>query len=187
MTSARRVQYFDKNINYAQLCDSTQILRLHPNAPKELVRNNHVWELDLIDRCDGRVNDVAHEYNTFTTGLRVTPPKGWHIELITTPDFYKSGYCMNTPHLFFNEETDELIVHLYKYRDTEDLQLPFAGVQMCVKENIIGGIEYVAPQRIAVPIPQHGMVYGAPGAGYHQPEFEQLPKYRQTKKSSYMM
>jgi len=95
------------------------------DSPVEITRT-----VVLTRRTDGRIEDVTGDVNSFGTGLKVKAPPGYHIEFIASPTLYKHGYMMVHRHILSPNDREEVIIHLYKFKEGDDIELPFAAVQM---------------------------------------------------------
>lgn len=113
------------------------VLKLQPTAedPSKEKASDVGWTITLIGRQDNRVEDIVNEVNTFTTGLIINPPDRYHIELIADENLYKSGYMLVTGLTVLNPSSNsELIIPLFKFKEAEDIELPFRGVQIILRE-----------------------------------------------------
>lgn len=91
------------------------------------------YDINVTGRTDNRAEDDTQEVNNFTTGLVITPPVGLYAQIIPHPDLHKHGYSLiRNPMIIQPGNTAELIIPLYKFKETEDLELPFPAVQMVV-------------------------------------------------------
>lgn len=94
------------------------------------------WDLTLIGRSDNRTEDTVNDINLFSTGIKLSPPKGYHFELIANQNLFKSGYMLATGLTVLQPEScDEVVVPLFKFKEVADLDLPFNGVQIILRES----------------------------------------------------
>lgn len=110
----------------------------HPDA-SDLMKQNETdvgYNLTIIGRENNRVDDTVGEVNTFTTGLYIKPPKGFHIEIIATDTLNSTGYLLSpSPYIINPSNEDDIIIPLYKYSDKPDLELPLSGcLQVVLRE-----------------------------------------------------
>lgn len=120
--------------------------KLLPNAENPYKERPSDVGLDvtLIGRTDNRSEDDTGEVNCFRTGIALTPPKGYYIEMVARSSLHKHGYMLATGTSIIDPEyTGELIVPLYKYKEAEDLELPFRAVQLLVKPAVYAHISMV--------------------------------------------
>lgn len=101
----------------------------HPTHP--------ALELVLIERTENRYEDIALDINEFRTGLHINPPKGYHYEVVADPKLYRHGYFLvNSPIVLDPDMIGEIIVPLYKFKESDDLSLPFTACQLILRKNI---------------------------------------------------
>lgn len=120
----------------------THITRVHPQAQTSLSvshgtnGNTSVSKsITLIGRHNNRADDVVHDVNTFTTGLVFTVPSDGYLLVTAHPSLLSLGYMMPAPLIVDASNTDELVIPLYKFKDGEDLELPFEAVQFTFCSN----------------------------------------------------
>lgn len=112
-----------------------QVQKIQPGAefPHKDSSCDLLYSLTLIGRRQGRDEDETGCLNDFTTGLRLTPPEGHFLEIVASPILHKSGYMLPGPIIIEKKTQDELVVSLYKIGEGEDLELPFACLDMIVR------------------------------------------------------
>lgn len=111
--------------------------RIHPRAQENFAycsnsdnNNSSVSRhLTLIGRKDNRADDVLHDVNYFNTGLVFTLPQDTYILITANPALFSMGYMMPSPMIIDSSCSDEIMVPLYKFKDGEDLELPYDAVQ----------------------------------------------------------
>ena len=92
------------------------------------------WDLTLVSRCDGRLEDTVGDESMFDTGIVVMPPPGWYVEIYARSSLGKHGYMMtNAVGIIDPEYRGTVKVSLYKFKETRDIELPFRGVQMVLR------------------------------------------------------
>lgn len=114
-----------------------EVSRIHPNGeiPFKESEWDAGWELTAVSRCENRAEDVHQDVNTFSTGIIITPPKHYHIEIFAHPALYKAGYMLvGTPLVINPGNHEELILPLFKFREGEDLELPFRAALLILRE-----------------------------------------------------
>ena len=110
--------------------------KLHPEAeiPHKENETDVGWDLTVVSRCDSRAEDTYQDVNMFTTGLVVRPPDHYHLEIIPHPSLVKAGYMMASNPLIINPDDDgELILSLYKYKECDDLELPYRAALLILR------------------------------------------------------
>ena len=114
-----------------------QVHKLDPNAelPAKETLSDAYYDLSVVKREDNRVDDVQNDANTFGTGLRIQPPRDYHIEIYEHPELYKAGYSLVGGVRFINPTDEgEVILPLMKFKEGEDLELPFKVAIIVVRE-----------------------------------------------------
>lgn len=106
-----------------------------------------IYNLTLVNRTDNREEDEIGHFNDFGLGLKVCPPPNHFIEIIASPSLHKHGYVLYHPVIIDANYQGEVKVPLYKLEDSEDLQLPFDGLRMIVRQSIYAHVYNVVPQR----------------------------------------
>ena len=113
-----------------------KVAKLHPDAelPAKETETDAGWDITIVSRCDSRAEDVTQDVNTFSTGLMIKPPPHYHLELIPHPSLYKTGYMLASTPIIINHETqEELVLPLFKYKECEDLELPFKAALVILR------------------------------------------------------
>jgi len=129
-----------KNISadgYAILNNTLNVVKLHPDAEEPFKENPRDvgWELTIIGREENRVEDVFTDVNVFTTGVQVTAPKNYHLEIVEHPQLFKAGYALaGGPRIINPSDTSEILVPLYKFKEVEDLELPFRAAVLVLRQ-----------------------------------------------------
>lgn len=91
------------------------------------------WNITLIGRDENRTEDVTGDNNTFTTGLSFNPPPGFHVEVFPDDSLVTMGYTL-IPKIVSSQDRSELLLDLFKFKDADDLPLPFVGAKLIVRE-----------------------------------------------------
>lgn len=95
------------------------------------------YDIEIIGRHENRAEDMFQECNVFTTGLQLKPAPGQFILITAAPSLYKTGYTlMDSPIIINSSDTGELLVPLYKFRETDDLELPYPALR-CISFNFV--------------------------------------------------
>ena len=126
----------EKPVEYIKGKVSIKLLLPESHFPsKEEGRESDIgYDITLVQRSENRAEDTTHEVNNFRTGISLTPPDGYYIEMIASSSLHKHGYFLATGTSIISPGyTGELIVPLYKYKEMEDIELPFKAVQIIVK------------------------------------------------------
>jgi len=119
------------------------VQKLGPSAeyPSKSEPTDIGYDITLTGRKDSRAEDTTGEVNYFTTEIAVKPPRGYYFELMAKPSLHKHGYTLATGSTVVNpNDTGALLVPLYKYSETEDLELPFCAVQLVLKPAVYAHI-----------------------------------------------
>lgn len=131
-------------MNYTQI--QFGVTRPEVTLPLSRTQNNVGWEITLINREDNRAEDVYQDVNNFLTGITLPKHLDYYYEIVATPDLHKLGYMLPGT-IVLNSSNGELSIPLYKFKDVEDIELPFAAVQLILmpknKAYIIGKRETV--------------------------------------------
>jgi hypothetical protein len=151
--------------------DKVLVRKLGPGAewPYKETDSDVTLDVTLIGRTDNRAEDDTHDVNTFSTGLVISPPKGFHVQIVPHPSLHKHGYFLaQNPIVIHPENSSELIVPLFKFKEAEDLQLPFRAVQMITYETVYALVADATSARLRSSAmemaPQYG--YGMPTGNY---------------------
>lgn len=127
--------------------DKISVQKLHPKAEfpyKERV-SDVGYNVTLIGRTENRAEDTINDVNEFNTGLNITPPKGYFLEVMVNSSLHKHGYTILGGSIIINpEDTGEVIVPLFKFKDGDDLVLPFKGVQLILRQAVYAHISNVS-------------------------------------------
>jgi hypothetical protein len=112
-------------------------VKMNPNAEAPFKENikDVGYEITIIERTDNRIEDIYGDVNTFSTGLVLNAPKHHHLEIIEHPSLHKAGYTLvGGPRIINPDNTEELQLPLYKYKEVEDIELPFRAAVMVIRE-----------------------------------------------------
>lgn len=130
----RRIPTYDK-IEYTKYPLRYQKMVPDAEDPYKERPSDAGWDLTLISRTDQRSEDDIGEVNMYDTGLRMAPPEGYHIELYARSSLQKLGYMLgNNVGIIDPEYRGNILVGLYKFKEADDLELPFRGVQMILRK-----------------------------------------------------
>jgi len=126
-----------------------RVTKVHPNAepPFKEKESDAGWDITVAARCDNRAEDVYQDINTFATGLIIKPPQHFHLEIFPHPSLYKAGYTLTGPIVINPQNEDELIIPLLKYKEVEDLELPFRAAIMVLRSTEYAVINVGVAQR----------------------------------------
>lgn len=128
-----------KNIDkdgYLILNSCVNAIKIHPAAeiPFKDDYTQVTWDLNIIGRDENRVDDIYGDVNVFTTGIKVKPPLNYHFELLEHPQLYKTGYSL-AGGVRIIEDSEEITVPLFKFKESEDLELPFRAVRLILRQS----------------------------------------------------
>ncbi len=125
--------------------DKILVQKVHPQAEfptKE--RPCHVgWEVTLISRTENRAEDETGEINDFGTGIHVTPPEGYFLEMIASRSLHRHGYMLPGPVIIEPGARGELMVPLFKFRESDDISLPFGAVRLLTRPTVYAHISNI--------------------------------------------
>jgi len=92
------------------------------------------YVLTLISRED-KQNDDVHDTTVFDVGLQFGCPPGFCLKIYASPELVKAGYTLFPGCVVINpEDRERLRVHLFKFRESTDIELPFPGLVMTVEK-----------------------------------------------------
>lgn len=112
------------------------VKKILPNAefPQKERTQQVGYDITLVSRTENRAEDDIGEVNSFATGIILSPPEGYYLEIIAKNTLHKHGYSLaNGVEIVSPGNKSELIIPLFKFKDTEDINLPFQAVQMILK------------------------------------------------------
>lgn len=128
--------------------EKVSVRKIVPNAEypiREHGSTDVTHDIILIGRTDNRSEDDTQEINAFRTGLIVTPPDGFYVQIVPHPDLHKHGYFLaRNPMIIQPRCQNELVIPLYKFKEAEDLALPFTAVQMIVYRAVYAHVSDVS-------------------------------------------
>ena len=156
-----------KDVPPKHISEKIEIKKIIPDANfprRDEGRDSDVgMNIELIGRTKNRSDDVFGDINEFRTGLGITPPDGHYIEIHAADDLHLNGYMLASGVKIINPgSTEEVIVPLYKFKDVEDLELPFIGVKIIVKPAV-----YAHPKSVKSMPSRTDMEFaGTPFEGY---------------------
>lgn len=126
-----------------------RVIKNHPDAEppfKEDSEGDAGWDITIVARCDNRAEDTFSDVNTFSTGLIITPPAHYHAEVVAHPSLWKAGYMLTNTIIINQDNKDELVLGLYKFREGDDLELPFRAGQLLLRLSEYSPIKLDAPR-----------------------------------------
>jgi hypothetical protein len=125
--------------------EGLKVKKIHPTA-EELTKNSPqdvAYEVTIVGRDENRIEDIQGDVNVFTTGLMISAPKNSHIEILEHPQLFKAGYSLQGGVRLYNQATEgELLIPLYKFKDAEDLELPFRAALLVLRSSEIAHVDY---------------------------------------------
>lgn len=129
---------------------SVQLIHPHANVPVKSYDEGISYDVDVVERCDGRTEDMVNDVTVFDTGIAVKPPQGFYMELVAHPMLYKEGYLLvNGLSVLDPDDQGRILVGLYKFKDGDDLKLPHRAIQIIPRK-----AEYVYMGESTVPLIQ---------------------------------
>jgi len=112
------------------------------DIPVQLSVDDPALRITLIQRSDNRPDDTVNVISTFHTGLILTPPPHYHLELYSSKELLDCGYMVAGGVQYVpTSDMGELMVHLIKFRDTEDLELGCRSVLALVKPSVFAPLQ----------------------------------------------
>ncbi len=134
---------------YTNVCTNTlgqllqtkvvKLCKRHPNA-EQITQESLTcadYSLTVVGRDGNRVEDVYGDVNVFTTGVSLDVPINFHAEIIEHPQLYKAGYMLvGGPRIINFGDNSEILIPLYKFKETEDLELPFRAVTVVFRPTV---------------------------------------------------
>nr|QBK86603.1 MAG: trimeric dUTP diphosphatase [Marseillevirus LCMAC102] len=132
--------------NFKFIDGKINVYKTHPSAEFPFKENpsNIGYGVTLISRTENRAEDDTSDVNNFHTGIAISPPIDYYIEVIAKPSLHKHGYILANGVLVIEpDDKGELIIPLYKFKEAEDLELPFCGVQLMVRPAVHAHISSV--------------------------------------------
>lgn len=145
--------------------------KTHPKAeePFKEEQSDVRYNLTLISRTENRAEDDTGEVNDFGTGLNIHVPQGYYFEMVAHPHLHKHGYMLASGvQIIDDTHTGEITVSLYKYKDAEDLELPFQAVQLILRQAVYAHLAVVKNTVPKDDYPQHSFSGGYTPQGYEQ-------------------
>jgi dUTP pyrophosphatase len=131
------------SVSNIQFCgdytESVFFKRSSPDAqiPRKIHNDDIGYDICLIDRKDHQNGDIPGEVTMFGTGLHFAPPKDHYFEMYARSSLHKTGYILSTGvSIIDTNYRGELLVPLGKWKETDDLPLPFYAVQLILKKAI---------------------------------------------------
>jgi dUTP pyrophosphatase len=124
-----------------------RVIKINPSA--EMPFKDHPddvgFDLTLISRTEGRVEDEIGAVGMFNTGLQIAPPPGYHLEIVARSSLHKSGYELATGTSIIDPSyRGEIYVPLKKFKEGEDLELPARAVQLILRETNYAHVSVVS-------------------------------------------
>lgn len=168
-----------KNVSaegYGILNNVLSCVKLHPDAEEPFKENQYdvAWDVTIIGRAENRVEDVYGDVNVFTTGIQISVPKNYHLEILEHPQLYKTGYTLQGGTRFVNpEDKGEILIPLFKFKESEDLELPFRAAVLVLRET-----QYIPITTVAKTAPRRATKQAEI---YEEEEEEVAPPRRTTK------
>lgn len=141
------------------LCESAYFRKLRPDAQEPFKADDNIiepsWTVTLIGREDNRAEDILNDVNVFTTGITLLPPIGHHFELVPDKSLFSMGYFFPGPLVLSPNDENEVEIPLIKFKEGDDLSLPFTGCQLVLREtvltNLASSISSVKNESVAQP------------------------------------
>jgi len=111
------------------------ITPLAESSPLIKSEDDTCYIITLTERTDARTEDSVGECQDFHTGIKFTSfPPGYHAELFAKSDLENQGYSMLSHRIISSNDTDEIIISLFKFKEGDDLELPFPAVNILIRK-----------------------------------------------------
>ena len=93
-------------------------------------------DITLVSKLNKNVEVGQGELVYYCTDLKLSPPANYHIEMVATDGLIKSGYMLaNSPLVIDPNESEDIKVPLLKVNSGPELELPFKGLRMLLRES----------------------------------------------------
>lgn len=121
--------------NYGNRTILTNLVHAHSQLPEKKYEDDIGFDVTLVERLDGKTEDLVGEVTLFSAGLQIKPPEGYYIELVPRSSLYKEGYMLvNSVGIIDPSYRGEVIAALYKFREGDDLKLPCKCMQFILRK-----------------------------------------------------
>ncbi len=108
-----------------------QLTHPHAQVPNKTNDQDIGFDLQLVERCDGRTEDLVGDVTMFNSGIVIKPPEGWYFEIHARSSLHKHGYMLaNGVGIIDPEYRGNIFVPLLKFRDGDDIKVPIRAVQL---------------------------------------------------------
>lgn len=177
--------------------DSLKVCKLRPEAeyPYKERPDDIGYDVTLISRSENRSEDTVGIVNYFDTGISISPPKGHYVDVVARSSLHKTGYMLATGTSIIDPGyTGELKIPLFKFKQCDDIELPFRGVQLILRPAVyahLSGVKSLSKTSRGEGsfgstgfIPQGGSYYQP--EGLNQQNFNSIPNNKQNNNSNYM-
>lgn len=132
-------------MNYKNTVKSVPVLntvvdcvKTDPHAEYPTPITPHIFRLSLTRRSEGRAEDDVGEVNYYDLGLKFNCLQNTMIEIVPSEELAKMGYMMPSSYKIFPEasidEQEPVRIGLYKFREADDLDLPFECLYIYVHQ-----------------------------------------------------
>ena len=90
------------------------------------------WDLTVIKEH----KKISKHITMYDTGISISPPRGYHTEIVPRSSLAKSGYILcNSIGIIDNDYRGNLLIAIMKVDETlPDLELPFCKFQLIVRK-----------------------------------------------------
>ncbi len=125
--------------------DICKVYKFNSSANElELDESKFQYDLPLLEKTDGRVEDLCNSINRYKCGIFPDPPVGFHWELVASDQLLDMGYCILGTYIVDHTNKDEIVVPLYKFKDEADLVIPTTGVKLVLRESYTAKLIYTS-------------------------------------------
>lgn len=93
------------------------------------------FKMTLIEKSDKRQQDDVSESNNYETYIAAEFPVGFHAEITGTEELLSKGYMLAiSPLIISSNNRSPIKIPLFKFREGEDLELPYACVAVILRQ-----------------------------------------------------
>jgi len=126
----------------------------HAVAPRPITPFVHA--VTLIRRSDGRAEDDVGEINYYDIGLKFNCLENNIIEIRGSDELLKAGYFIPSPVVIHSDDMDyqdPVKIGLYKFRESDDLDLPFECLRLYIHHLKLPIFSFTGGEQERAPIP----------------------------------
>ena len=141
---------------------AVKVLRPEVELPLHTSVDDIGYDVTLLNREENRAEDVYGDVNNFLTGISLPHNQLYYYEISAKQSLHRMGYMLPSGRIMIKATNGELVIPLYKFKDVEDIELPFAAVQIIPKAY---EPTYIIGERVAPKTRRRAH-------GYNEPDFD---------------